>query len=241
VSKEKIIAEIQRTAKENGGVPLGRRRFFKETGIKESDWSGKFWSKWGDAVLEAGFTPNEKQGSFSDDYLLEKYASLVIELGHLPTSPEVRMKARNDNGFPSHNTFSRFGSKKELVGRLLEFTESHGILAKAYNLLKNEPHVLPSEAPEEENSSITPDDGYVYLMQFGKEYKIGTSNNVERRFRELKTQMPYEGKIIHTIVTGDPEGIEAYWHQYFNDKRLKGEWFKLSARDIKYFKKRKLM
>ena len=84
-------------------------------------------------------------------------------------------------------------------------------------------------------------EGYVYLIQFGEEYKIGTSNNVERRFRELKTQMPYEGKIVHTIVTGDPEGIEAYWHQYYAEKRLKGEWFKLSKSDVQYFKKRKLM
>ena len=94
---------------------------------------------------------------------------------------------------------------------------------------------------EESIESAEAQEGYVYLMQFGSEYKIGTSNNVERRFRELRTQMPYEGRIIHTIATGDPEGIEAYWHQYYSGKRLKGEWFQLSSNDIRYFKKRKLM
>lgn len=83
--------------------------------------------------------------------------------------------------------------------------------------------------------------GYVYLIHFGAEYKIGSSSSVERRFREIKTQMPYEGKIIHSIATGDPEGIEAYWHEYFKDRRLKVEWFKLSPSDVRYFKKRKLM
>ena len=79
------------------------------------------------------------------------------------------------------------------------------------------------------------------MIQFGQEYKIGSSNNLERRFRELKTQMPYEGKIIHSISTGDPAGIEAYWHNFFKEHRLRGEWFKLSKKDIEYFKKRKIM
>lgn len=220
---------------------MGKLRFFKETGIKESDWSGKYWSKWSEAISEAGLTPNEKQGSFSDEYLLEKYAEFVIELGHLPTSAETRMKARNMADFPSHNTFARFGSKKEFVGRVLEFSQKHPSLNKAHEILQNVPHILPSEKPVNADVTSMPNDGYVYLMQFGREYKIGTSNNVERRFRELKTQMPYEGKVIHTITTGDPEGIEAYWHGYFSGKRLKGEWFKLTENDIKYFKKRKLM
>lgn len=97
---------------------------------------------------------------------------------------------------------------------------------------------MPKPAPDGAKDETA---GYVYLIQFGKEYKIGNANNVERRFRELKTQMPYEGKIIHTISTGDPEGIEAYWHQYFADKRLKGEWFALTERDVRYFRRRKLM
>src|SRR5712692_889425 len=33
-----LLAEIVRTAKTNGGVPLGRHRFYTETGIKDTDW-----------------------------------------------------------------------------------------------------------------------------------------------------------------------------------------------------------
>lgn len=40
MNKEHIISEIKRTAEENGGVPLGKDRFLKETGIKFSDWYG---------------------------------------------------------------------------------------------------------------------------------------------------------------------------------------------------------
>jgi hypothetical protein len=36
--KQHILDEIKRTAKENNGIPLGTQRFFKETGIKTTDW-----------------------------------------------------------------------------------------------------------------------------------------------------------------------------------------------------------
>lgn len=239
MNKDKIIKEIQRTAETNGGVPLGRERFFQKTGIKESDWSGKFWAKWSDAILEAGHSPNQMQKAFSDESLLASYALLVKEIGHIPTSPEVRMKAGSDTSFPSHNTFSRLGTKQQLLCKLLVFCRKSEGFGDLVALLEKIPKI--ESASEIDPVRINPADDYVYLLSFGEEYKIGSSNNVERRFREIKTQMPYEGKIIHTITTGDPAGIEAYWHQYFKERRLKGEWFKLSASEIKYFKKRTLM
>ena len=240
MSKKNILEEIKRTTEANGGIPLGKQRFFQETGIKESDWSGKFWTRWSDAVKDAGYLPNKMQDAFSDDSLLEAYASLVKKLGHVPTSPELRMEARSDIDFPSHNTFSRFGSKQQLLDKLLAFcriNKNYSDLVFVLDKLPRKEH-----SPDNEGVPTKTERGHVYLLHFGgEEYKIGCSNNVERRFREIKTQMPYEGKIIHAIETGDPEGIEAYWHQYFKGKRLKGEWFKLSASDVKYFKKRKLM
>jgi hypothetical protein len=240
MNKSEILNEIKKTAEANGGVPLGKLRFFNETGVKETDWSGVYWVKWSDAINEAGFTPNERQGAYSEDYLLEKYARYTLELGHAPTSPELRLKAKNENGFPAQTTFQRLGSKKVLIGKLISYCNTNSEFRKVLSLIQGESftsHEINQEVDVSENKNI----GYVYLIQFGDEYKIGTSNNVERRFRELKTQMPYEGEILHTITTGDPEGIEAYWHNYYKEKRLKGEWFNLSQADIRYFKKRKLM
>ena len=239
MDKTKILEEIRRTTEANDGVAPGREKFLQKTGIKESDWLGKFWTKWSDAVLEAGYKPNVMQTAFSDDLVLASYANFIQVIGHIPTSPEVRMKARDDTNFPSHNTFGRFGSKKQLLSRLLLFCRQNNNFSDVVTLLENDPSIEPTQDFEVEPKQT--ENGYVYLMQFGSEYKIGSSNNVERRFRELKTQMPYEGKIIHTITTGDPEGIEAYWHQFFKNNRLKGEWFKLSMTEIRYFKKRTLM
>ncbi len=119
MNKAHILEEIRRTAKKNGDVPLGRSRFLAETGIRESDWLGKFWIKWSDAVREAGYEPNTKQQPFDESWLLEKLAGLVRELGHYPVAAEIRMKAREDKEFPSHNVFARFGRKAEVASVLL--------------------------------------------------------------------------------------------------------------------------
>jgi len=181
-----------------------------------------------------------RQGAYSEDYLLEKYATYTLELGHAPTSPELRLRAKNESGFPAQTTFQRLGTKKILIGKLITYCNTNSEFKKVLSLIQSEPFIS-SESKEEVDISENTNKGYVYLIQFGDEYKIGTSNNVERRFRELKTQMPYEGEILHTIATGDPEGIESYWHNFYKEKRLKGEWFNLSKADIRYFKKRKLM
>jgi hypothetical protein len=240
MTKEEILAEIKRTTELNNGKPLGKIRFEKETGIRESDWIGRYWVKWSEAIAEAGFKPNRMQVAYSKDYLLESYATLITKLQHVPTNAEVRLTASQDSTFPSHNTFSRFGSKLSLLNAVYEYCQKNPEYSSIVGLVRDSANSLnkaKKRKPEEKDDSA----GYVYLIKFGEVYKIGNSNNVERRFREIKTQMPYEGKIVHNISTGDPEGIERYWHEFFREKRLKGEWFQLSADDVIYFKKRKIM
>lgn len=125
MDKAHILHEIRRTAESNGGVPLGRSRFQAETGIRESDWIGKYWIKWNAAVREAGYEPNTKQRAFEDKWLLGKLAAFVRELGHFPVSAEIRMKAGQDKDFPSHNVFSRIGRKTQLASAVLTWCESN--------------------------------------------------------------------------------------------------------------------
>ncbi|MCH8838531.1 MAG: GIY-YIG nuclease family protein [Candidatus Marinimicrobia bacterium] len=240
MKKQHLLDEIERTAEQNGGVPLGRQRFLAETGIRESDWTGRYWTKWSDAVRDAGYVPNTRQRAFDEDYLLEKLASLVRELGYYPVVAELRMKRGSDPEFPSHNTFARFGRKAQVASALLSWCESSPGWDDVQAICA--PLAVRAEADEVPVENETaPAVGYVYLLKSGKYYKIGRSNAPGRREYELSIQLPEPVVTVHTIKTDDSVGIEQYWHQRFEERRKNGEWFELRREDVSAFRRRKFM
>jgi len=71
-----------------------------------------------------------------------------------------------------------------------------------------------------------------YVIKSGNSdyYKIGkTSRTVPSRLKELQTGNPHPLKVVK-VLSGDLEG---YYHDKFSHKRVSGEWFKLSRRDLK--------
>ncbi len=239
MDKQHIIAEIIRTAEKNGGRPLGRRRFLSETGIKESDWYGKYWARWGDAVKEAGYLPNELQDAYDECWLIEQLISFIRELGRFPVSGDLLLKTRRDKSFPSDATFRRLGKKAEIVKRVLDYCREKSGYEDVISICEPiaQIEVRDDEAKGEENADYS----NVYLIRSGRYYKIGRSNSIGRREYELSIQLPEKAVSEHIIKTDDPIGIEAYWHKRFKDKRKNGEWFELTAQDVKVSKKRRFM
>jgi hypothetical protein len=240
MTKQHILDEIKRTAKANGGLPLGRLKFFTETEIKESDWKGVHWARWNDAVREAGVTPNKKTEAYDEEWLVEKLIALARELGHFRIFAELRMKSRNDSDFPNDKTFSsRFGPKQQMISKVTEFCRKHEGFEDVLDLC--EAAAVEDTTPSDESVESTQEIGFVYLLKSGRFYKIGRSNSSGRREYELAIQLPEKANVAHQIRTDDPVGIEAYWHKRFESRRKNGEWFELSASDIKAFKRRKFM
>lgn len=217
-------------------MPLGRERFEKETGIKESHWLGRFWASWGDAVREAGFTVNRWNAAHPEEHLLASYAGLTRELGRVPTAPQMRMKRRADSTFPNDGVFARFGNKSALLARVRKFCEKRSEFADVLEILG-----AASPNPIAVSSRHVAPVGFVYLTKFGRHFKIGRTNAIGRRERELAIQLPEKSRTVHAIETDDPEGIEAYWHRRFAAKRGNGEWFALDSADVAAFKRRRFM
>ncbi|MEY2536588.1 MAG: hypothetical protein QOG67_328 [Verrucomicrobiota bacterium] len=241
MTKAHILEQIRRTTAANGDTPPGRARFFKETGIGEPDWLGKYWVRWSDAIREAGYEPNKMRGAYTEAFLLDKLVALVQELGHFPVRAEYQMKTRSDATFPNHKTFQRIGSKAQLVAKLIAHCRSRGGLESIIAIcdLSSTSDRL---APDQDTRDKT-EYGFVYLLKSGRFYKIGRSNAAGRRERELAIQLPEKATNIHVIRTDDPTGIEAYWHNRFAAKRRRkdAEWFDLDASDIRAFRRRTFM
>jgi hypothetical protein len=235
VVRNQILNEIRRLAEVNGGQPPGSRLFEAQSGIRESAWRGVFWARWGDAVAEAGLQPNARQGRLDDQFYLTKFAEACRHFSKVPTAMELRMYQKIDAVFPNVKTITRrFGSLNNMPERLAEWVKGHNEYRDVAAILGN--RIARPQPPEGMSSTK---EGLVYLIRSGPHYKIGRSEELERRVKEIRVALPEAATLVHSIRTDDPAGIEAYWHRRFADRRANGEWFKLSSADVAAFKRRK--
>jgi Meiotically up-regulated gene 113 len=237
MEKEQILAEIRRTAAANSGAALGKARFAAETGIRETDWRGRYWARWSDALAEAGFGPNEYQAAIPEQTILASLADEIVRLRKMPTSAELALRRRVDVDFPSPKVFDRLGPKAGWARRVADaFPDRPDVLAILDPLLAEQ----ASDEPDDSAAESQPD-GFVYLLKSGRHYKVGYTFDVGRRRYDLAIQLPEAVEEVHAIRTDDPVGIERYWHERFASRRKNGEWFDLTRADITAFKRRKFM
>jgi len=203
LEKQEILDAIRRSAEENDNRPLGRNRFERETGISESDWAGRYWIRWSDAVREAGFEPNELQRRTHDVDILDSLIDLISKLEHFPVENELRLERRANADFPSHGTIQRLGKKAVRARLILERCRERGDV----------PHIAAICAPLAAQPLVQGDSS--------------------------ESDPDQKAKLVHKIQTDDSVGIERYWHRRFENKRLNGEWFHLTADDVRAFKRRK--
>lgn len=78
-----------------------------------------------------------------------------------------------------------------------------------------------------------PKSTYVYLIKNHRNgfVKIGRSVNPSTREKTLQSEEPELEMIFHHKGL---ESDELFLHQKFNEKRLRGEWFKLDDEDVKF-------
>jgi len=234
LSAEAIIKSYTEMVRARGGVPIGVRVFGRESGIPRYNWMGGYWRSWSAFQEAAGVSPNDATQKIPDEVLLRRFAELAIERGEIPTEADLNLKRKSDPSFPGKLVFRRWGGRDALIAAAIEFCEANPDLESALPLLRE-----GGDANLDRRLASRGVNGFVYLLRSGKHFKIGRTNAAGRRVRELAIQLPKRPDTIHVIETDDPEGIEAYWHSRFAEKRQGGEWFALTREDVAAFKHRK--
>jgi hypothetical protein len=136
MDKQYILDEIRRTAV--NGKPLGKAQFMAQTGIKESDWLGRYWTKWSLAQTDAGLIPLTLNAAYDEDFILQRILELTRKLGKVPTSPEMRIERRVNRSFPSHNVIGNRWSRSALIGKLSSFCSSKSEYQDVESIIRSE-------------------------------------------------------------------------------------------------------
>lgn len=223
--KALIVAAIRKAAADNGGLPPNEMQFRRMTGYSAYTWRGKYWVRWSEALQDAGF-PNPRTLANDDEYLLSRLAAAARHYRHAPSFVELTHYGRSHRGFPSQMSFARvFQTKHNMIDRLLRWAESKPDMADIAGFCSRSRNGSPlsGELPA------------VYLLRSGEFFKIGWTSTLIRRIEDLQTGLPEPAELLHVIRTPDPRGTEARWHRRFAEKRVRGEWFKLTSEDVAAF------
>ena len=75
--------------------------------------------------------------------------------------------------------------------------------------------------------------GYVYLLLCENGlYKIGRTQDIARRVKDLNRDIPVQIKHIHSFLTQNTFKSEIFMHKKFSKERVQYEWFRLSSEQV---------
>ncbi len=80
---------------------------------------------------------------------------------------------------------------------------------------------------------IYADPGYVYFIESEFGWKIGKTRDIVKRNNIFTVKLPFKFMIRYIIKTHDISKLEIQLHQIFKDKNINGEWYSITANDIR--------
>lgn len=241
MNRDQILAEIKRVAEANSSVVVGERVFFAQTRLNRRVLRRAGFPNYGAAVEAAGYRRNQLKQAYSDDQLFAPLAQLAREVGHCPTTGERAVARYKAPTFPGEAAVSRRARQEPLAQQLLRWCRDEPAFQDVARMLESTVPLQDGNSTLETRGRkiVT---GYVYLMRYGahgKDFKIGHTENVQRRQSQIDMVSPRDVRVVHSIETDDPEGIEKYWHERFSERRVKTkEVFHLTPDDVAAFRRR---
>jgi len=235
-TKEEIIRELQRCAKENGGKTPSEKKFYENSEVIRYDRM-KYWPNYGELVHEAGLIPNNfDKTKYSYEQLCEMFIEVIRDNGKWPTRGILDVKHHNDSDFPNSATFfNKLGLTKDLARTILKFIEDKDEFKDVVEICNSVLKKSTGQDKDSESQDVT--SGFVYLGEQHGNYKIGKTRDINRRREDISLLGAEPFNLVYAIKTDDIDGVEKYWHNRFSTKRKRGEWFNLSRVDVKAFKR----
>ena len=183
------------------------------------------FASYGEAREAAGFARGSMRIAYSDDELLAPLVVLLRTKKRWPIIGEFRAGHHTTAECPSHEAYLSAERREPLRERLLRWC---GTEAQYSDIIAHLSSTASGRAARERTPArgakvVT---GQVYLMRYGtrgNDYKIGISDTVGRRESQLDMMSSSDVRKVHVIETGDPRGIEAYWHERFKDRRVNAD------------------
>lgn len=79
--------------------------------------------------------------------------------------------------------------------------------------------------------------GCIYVVRAHGQYKIGrTSGPVWKRLTALQTGSPGKITLVCEMPAPEPQKVERRLHERFASQHTRGEWYALTAKDVKTLK-----
>jgi hypothetical protein len=76
------------------------------------------------------------------------------------------------------------------------------------------------------------DAGSVYFIESEFGWKIGKTKNIRKRKNVFDVKLPFEYAVRCQIKTHRKTYVERYFHNYFKDRLINGEWYDITDDDI---------
>jgi hypothetical protein len=76
------------------------------------------------------------------------------------------------------------------------------------------------------------DMGFVYFIESEFGWKIGKTRDLVKRTKIFEVKLPFKFAVRCHIKTHEKTKLERYFHDYFKDKLINGEWFLITDDDI---------
>jgi hypothetical protein len=112
---------------------------------------------------------------------------------------KLRIYRRSHPDFPYRAICRHFKSVANMHHRLAEWAGAKAEYADVAAMLADR---VSSVEPEGKRSP----EGFVYLIRWGANCKIGRGDQLERRVKQVRTGLPDSGSLVHAIRTDDPPG-----------------------------------